>query len=147
MLPGEIPAAMRDGSVPSVDDWQAWKPIPSVVAEADLAAFESELGIQLPAHFRAFLRHVHFLELNTDSVRFCEHPPNWREAKMKQQLMDLFGEDGVTLRHPLAMGLFVIGDDPNDGGRRIGQSSRFRTRPPFAQKPRFGQGDELRGRE
>lgn len=116
MLPGDIPDEMRDRSIPSHDDWEAWKPIPSTVTVESLAAFEKSMALLLPQPFREFLSHVHFLDLNAPNVRFLPHPPEWQRAKQTQQEMRLFDEDGRTLAHVRDLGLFVIGDDQNDGG-------------------------------
>jgi hypothetical protein len=115
-LPGSLPEQMLDLAVPSDGDWHAWKPIASTVTPSALAAFESELGIRLPAAYRALLTHVHFLELHPPKVRFESHPPRWQDAKRGQQAVELLDLDGETLVPVAALGLFVIGSDLNDGG-------------------------------
>lgn len=97
LLRGDIPEEMIDASAEAVDHWQPWRTIPANVSADDLDGLESELGVRLLRPFREFHSYLHFLELNTRSIRFCEHPPSWREAKVLQQDVDLFSEDGRSL--------------------------------------------------
>lgn len=102
VTPGEVPDEMRDDVQSKDPDWQGWKPIPSTVTRDELLKLERELGVQLPEPTRAFFLYLHFLELNAPGIRFCAHPPRWREAIREH--LDIESQ------------LFVIGDDDNDGG-------------------------------
>lgn len=77
-MPGKIPKAMQDSSIPSLDDWKGWRPVPSTVTDQDLNDLEQEMGLKYPPSYRQFLKYLHFIELTENGVRFERHEvENW----------------------------------------------------------------------
>ncbi len=85
--PGKLPAAMRDESIPSSDDWVGWKAIDSTVTDAELNSLEQEAGLGFPPLYRDFLKYRHFVDLTERGVRFERHRPDeWDDRLRKRYL-------------------------------------------------------------
>jgi hypothetical protein len=114
-LPGDHPEEMRDPSLDE-DDWLGWKPIPSTVTDDQLAKLDKLAGGPLPELYRAMLKHRHFLELNVPGVRMVRHAPDDLGELRDEQTIDLYTKDSEQLLPAHKTGVFIIGDDDNDGG-------------------------------
>ncbi len=80
-LPGALPEAVRDYTIPDSHDWHGWKPIPSTVTDAQLLGLEQETGLQFPPLYRDFLQYLHFLELTECGLRFEKHScDDWQKT-------------------------------------------------------------------
>jgi len=75
-----LPNEMIDESKPIVDGLHAWKPIPSIVTDADMAQLEQQIGYGYPPSYKTFLQYKHFCELPPlSSVWFFEFPSSrWK---------------------------------------------------------------------
>ncbi len=83
-VPGKLPEAMRDRSIPPVDDWIGWKAIPTTISDADLDALEREAGLEFPPLYRDFLRYRHFVDLTETGVRFERHISDEWQARLRE---------------------------------------------------------------
>ena len=78
--PGPVPTDMIDSSISPMDDWIAWKPIPSTVSDKELDDLESEIGLKYPPLYRQLLKHQHFVDLSEFVLSFEQHlPGDWRK--------------------------------------------------------------------
>tara|TARA_B100000809_G_C14917256_1_gene452082 strand:- start:42 stop:566 length:525 start_codon:yes stop_codon:yes gene_type:complete len=76
-----IEQEMEDPNQKKDEEWKTWIPITSQVKTAEIVAFESLIGKELPDSFKRFLKHKHFYELQIGECVFCEHPVNiWRKS-------------------------------------------------------------------
>ena len=63
MTPAAVPGEMQDDSIEQMDDWSGWKPINSIIEDADIDRLEKEIGYMLPFSYREFLKTKHFFAL------------------------------------------------------------------------------------
>ncbi len=102
----DMPAEMRDDTIPPANDWIGWKPVPSTVTEEQLDGLEHWIGLAFPPPYRRFLRTCHFYELTEVGVRFARHlPGSWRA-----ELVHLYEEVWWPERI-LGEGLIPFGDE------------------------------------
>jgi hypothetical protein len=81
-----MPNEMFDPSIEIVEDWKGWKPIPSVLDDADLNKLEQIIGTELPHSYRHFLKYKHFYELEIPDFTVCfpAHLPNKNLSGFKE---------------------------------------------------------------
>jgi len=104
--PGKIPDSMRDTSIPLSNGWIGWRPIPSIVTNADLDALEDETSLAFPPLYRDFLHYLHFIELTETGIRFERHlPDTWRDSLRKAYFRSW------PRKHTLDAGLLPFGDE------------------------------------
>lgn len=100
-----MPAEMRDSENPPMDDWLAWKPIPSSVTDEDIIELETHFGGNLPAEYIALLKYVHFYDLTEHGVRFERHIV----GEWKKRLIDRY--DTYQADFPNGSHLVPFGDE------------------------------------
>lgn len=90
-----IPADMRDTTADASRDSHAWKPIDSTITDDDLNRFERAIKFKLPASYKAFLQHKHFVEMELEdlSVSFPAFLPDKDLGFLREMVFDMSGPD------------------------------------------------------
>jgi len=84
----QMPTAMRNGEA-NADGWIPWKAIPSTVSDADIRELESQVHVQFPHLYVAFLQYKHFYELLPyKEIRFFPHVL----GQWKQELLAIYSD-------------------------------------------------------
>jgi len=73
----EIPTEMLDRIDPNSPDWGFWKPIPSILMDADFARVENHLNLPLPSIFKDFLTYRHFVNFQMGDIMLFDNKPSW----------------------------------------------------------------------
>lgn len=100
----DLPAPMRDPSVPPLGDWIGWKAVPSSVTDADLDALEVETGLPYPPLYRDFLKYRHFVDLTEIGFYFERHlEDEWRKM-LRSSYFDAYYPERILGRGLLPFG-------------------------------------------
>lgn len=95
MSPGRIHPDMLDGTIAPLDDWRGWKPIPSIITDADLDRLERDMGLALPASYKHFLKHKHFLRLRLPdiAIQLPHQPPDTELQELRDMVFNSWDPD------------------------------------------------------
>ena len=95
MSPGNIHPDMLDGTITPLDDWRGWKPIPSIITDADLDRLERDMGVALPGSYKHFLKHKHFLSLRLPdiAIQLPHHPPDSELQELRTLIFNSWDPD------------------------------------------------------
>lgn len=87
-LPSEIPVLMRTDTYDQNEEWNSWKPIPSLATDEEVLEFESRLKYKLPESYIELIKYKHFLEFQIDECELFGLPVGTWRASLSSAIWD-----------------------------------------------------------